>query len=429
MIKKILITTILCTFTCLSFASSFDMQKSPFDPAPGTASCSINTSKSACDVESGHMSDDEVFSITKKDSNYTKAIHKDVHDGKIFLYFFYSYDCPHCKKAHAFLEEQTKLNPNLEVKQYEVKKNPGNAKYFQEVSNAYGVKPKGVPTIFLGDQVFTGFSEDVTCKAITQEMKHMQGLGVCPSTQITVPKLGTFSVDSISLPSFTFTIGLLDGINPCAMWVLMFLLGLMTYAKDRRKVCMLGTVFVIASGVVYFSFMAAWLNFFWILGISQYITIFLGSVAIIMGLINVKELFFFKKGISLMIPESAKPTLYKKARNIINEQNKGLAIGGTILLAVFVNFIELGCTIGLPAIYTRILSLKGLSMSESYMYMAFYNMAYVIPLAIIVTAFAFTMGHFKITEGFAKGLKLVSGFLMLTLGLLLILYPEMLVFT
>jgi len=148
-----------------------------------------------------------------------------------------------------------------------------------------------------------------------------------------------------------------------------------------------------------------------------------------MGLINVKEFFFFKKGVSLMIPEKAKPKLFEKMRRVMNEQDIWLAFAGTVALAFFVNLIELACTIGFPAIYTRVLSIQHIGTLPKYLYMALYNLYYVIPLGAIVLLFVFTMGKYRFQEKHAKVLKLVSGVLMLALGLILVLKPDLLVFS
>ncbi len=391
--------------------------------------CSVEKEQAPCNVEGGKFSKVEVQELIKKDSPFPDKIQK-VRDaeGKVYLYLFYSYDCPHCKKAHEFLDKLKKDDPDLVVFQYEVKKNKDNARYFKKVAEQYDTKPQGVPTFFIGNKFFVGFSKDVTCAAIIEEINELKGVEhACPKNEINIPMIGVINVSTISIPALTVYMGFLDGLNPCAMWVLMFLLGLMVYAGSRKKIIFLGATFVAASAVVYFMFMTAWVNIFLVIGYSKLITIVLGAVAIIMGLINIKELFFFKQGVSLMIPESAKPKLYAKSRKIMNEGNKTLAILGTIALAVFVNFIELGCTVGLPAIYTRILSLRGLPPFETYMYIGLYNVLYVVPLAIIVAVFAYTMGHYKFTEKHGKLFKFISGALMLILGALLIFYPNILV--
>ena len=130
-----------------------------------------------------------------------------------------------------------------------------------------------------------------------------------------------------------------------------------------------------------------------------------------------------------MIPDKVKPKLFEKMRKVINNKSMFLSILGTIALAFFVNLIELGCTIGLPAIYTRVLSIQNVSTLKKYLYMALYNVYYVVPLAAIVLVFVVTMGKHRFEEKHAKKLKLVSGLLMLTLGLILIIKPDLLVFS
>jgi thiol-disulfide isomerase/thioredoxin len=131
------------------FASSGDF--CGIDNKPGTTA--------PCDVKGGAFSEDEIREIVKKDSTTLEEVYKEIKDGKVHLYLFYSYDCPHCKKAHAFLEEVKKQYPQLQVYQYEIKKNRDNVKIFETVAKQYDVRPQGVPTIFLGNKNFVGFNE------------------------------------------------------------------------------------------------------------------------------------------------------------------------------------------------------------------------------------------------------------------------------
>lgn len=356
------------------------------------------------------------------------------------FYFFYSYRCPHCKAAHPFIEKMKKEYPNIAFKELEVLKIPENRQLFMKMIKERGIRGGGVPTFIFGEKFVVGFQEGHHGKLI-REMIDMQLAShgkescedekckKCSENIIDVPVLGKIDAKMVSLPSFTFIIGLLDGVNPCAMWVLMFLLTLLVNAKSRKKLIMVGTVFVVSSGVVYFLFMTAWLNIFTFMGMASYVTIGLGFVALLMGAINIKEFFFFKKGVSLMIPEKAKPKLYEKMRKVINNNNFWLSLVGTVTLSFFVNLIELGCTIGLPAIYTRVLSIQDITPSIKYFYMALYNAYYVIPLAVIVGLFVITMGKYRFEEKHAKVLKLVSGILMLSLGLVLVIKPDLLVFS
>lgn len=349
------------------------------------------------------------------------------------IYIFHSLTCPHCKQAFAWLPQLKEKFPILIIKDYEISQSKENRALFEEFAKKYHKDPQGVPTFFIGSEMIVGFgasTPDAVIKAVEQLYQNSTVQNNAPKTRaIDLPLIGTLDVERMSILKFTLIIGLLDGLNPCAMWVLMFLLGLLVYSKSKKKIFMVGGIFVLASGVVYFGFMAAWFNLFMIVGYSSVLTAILGSVAILMGLINIKELFFFKKGVSLMIPESAKPKLTKKVRAIFQEQNTAIAIFSTILLAVFVNFIELACTIGLPAIFTKVLSENHVELSTKYLYMALYNVAYVVPLAIIVGIFGLTLGHYKMTERHGKILKVVSGVLMLVLGLVMLLNPSLLSFS
>lgn len=347
---------------------------------------------------------------------------------KVELELFYTYDCPHCKKAIAWLPSLKTLYPDLVINTYEVKRSSKNRDRLARRLARAGAAPAGFPTFFVGENLIVGFAEKRSPDELRSALAAAYGKPGCPceKNDIEVPFLGRINPASVSMLQFSFALGLLDGLNPCAMWVLMFLMGLLVYTRSAGKMLLIGGIFVTASALVYFAFMAAWFNLFLIIGHARWITLGLGFIAAAMGLINIKEIFFFKRGVSLMIADSAKARVAEKIRRIINEKEVPVMVSATILLAVFVNLIELGCTIGLPAIFTKVLSAKQAGFWQKYGYMAVYNAAYVIPLAIIVSLFVFTMGRYKMTEAHGKALKGISGVLMFILGLLMMFRPEIL---
>ncbi len=351
------------------------------------------------------------------------------------FYFFHSSRCPHCKKALPFVKKLEREYPSIRFLYLELISSEKNRELFRKKIRELGIHGSGVPTFILGDRYIVGFKrghhERMIRKMIDDYLARQHGKNgeSAAASCIEIPLLGRVDPSLVSLPGFTLVIGLLDGVNPCAMWVLMFLLTLLVNAKSRKRLIMVGSVFVISSGVVYFLFMTAWLNIFLFMGVSSIITVGLGVIAIVMGLINLKEFFFFKKGVSLMIPESQKPKLYKKMRSVMHHNSWWLSLIGTITLAFFVNLIELGCTIGLPAIYTRVLSIQHIPVLTRYLYMALYNVYYIIPLAAIVLLFVVTLGKHRFEERHAKVLKVISGTLMLVLGLILVFRPELLQFS
>lgn len=236
------------------------------------------------------------------------------------------------------------------------------------------------------------------------------------------------SVRELGLPAFTVLIGLIDGFNPCAMWVLLFLLSLLVNLRDRRKMFVVGATFVLTSGVVYFLFMAAWLNVFLLVGLSRLTQAILGLVALGIGLLNVKDFIAFHRGPTLSIPERAKPGLYARTRRLLEDKPLLSAMGGVVVLALLVNLVELACTAGLPAVYTQVLALRQLPPWQYYAYLALYNLAYIADDSAMLVLAVVTLSRRKLQERAGRWLKLLSGTVMLALGLMLLFWPRALLF-
>ena len=365
----------------------------------------------------------------------------------VTLYYFYGESCPHCADAKPFLEKLEDKYPELTIQSFETWQNKENADLFISMSAACGTSVVGVPTFFIGHKSIVGFdNEEAKGKEIEKEIiKYIENGGVdlmdnlgenltsCPSKEeesiITLPLIGEIDTSTISLPAITIIIGLLDGFNPCAMWVLLFLLALLVYTKSRKRMFIIGGTFILVSGIVYYIFLAAWLNLFLFIGFIPYLRIIVGSAAVIMGLINIKDLFFFKKGISLSISESAKPKLFEKMRKVVHESALPIALISVTVLAFTVNSVELLCTAGFPAIYTKILTLSNLSNFSYYAYLLLYIIMYMIDDLLVFTIAVITLRSKKLTEKQGKWMKFIAGFMMLALGLLLMLRPELLMFS
>jgi hypothetical protein len=172
--------------------------------------------------------------------------------------------------------------------------------------------------------------------------------------------------------------------------------------------------------------MAAWLNLFLIIGQLRLITLAAGAIALVMGLINIKDYFWPNRGLSLVLPEEVKPTLYKRMRGLVYTTHLPSMLLGTVTLAVMANTYELLCTAGFPMVYTRILTLEDLPVATYYSYLALYNLIYVMPLGLIVVVFTITLGSHKLQEREGQRLKLLSGLMMLNLSLVLLVMPELL---
>jgi len=357
---------------------------------------------------------------------------------KVIVYFFWGDGCPHCAHEKQLWDVLKKKYPELEVKAYEVWYNKKNAELFVQMTKAAGIQASGVPITFIDNKVIVGFSE-YKGKEIEDKLKYCIEHGCIDPLEIlsktfkqeeapiiTLPLFGKVDTSKITLPVFTITLAGLDSFNPCAFFVLFFLLSLLMHARSRKRMFLIGGIFVFFSGFVYFLFMSAWLNIFLLIGQLLIITTIAGIIALLVALINIKDFFFFKKGISLVIPEKAKSRLFERMRNLMKSTSILSIIAGTAALAIAANTYELLCTAGFPMVFTRVLTLHNLTTLQYYFYLILYNLVYVIPLAFIVFIFTATLGAKKLTEWEGRKLKLISGLMMLGLGVVLLIKPSLL---
>jgi glutaredoxin len=337
--------------------------------------------------------------------------------------------CPHCETAKIFLDELQSERPSLRIASYDIAENSAARKRLALLAAERGVADFGVPAFLIGGELTIGFrSADTTGAEIRARLdRPVPGVAPVVGEGIKTDWFGELRVRDLGLPLFTVAIGLLDGFNPCAMWVLLFLLSLLVNLEDRRKMALIAGTFVLVSGVVYFAFMAAWLNMFLLIGLSRAAQIILGSVALVVGTVNIKDFFALHRGISLSIPESAKPGLYARVRGILQAENLAGAMASVVILAGLVNIIELLCTAGFPALYTQILTLQQLPMWEYYGYLGLYNLAYIFDDSLLVTIAVVTLSRRKLQESAGRWLKLTSGLVMAGLGAALLLQPKWLI--
>lgn len=351
-------------------------------------------------------------------------------EARVHLYFFWTRTCPHCREARPFVERLARETPWLVVHSHEVGRDRAATARYVDAAAALGQEARSVPAFLFCRHMEVGFDTAATTGARLRELletcRAERGLTATGPAPVDLPVIGTVDPAALSLPVLTVVIAGLDAFNPCAFFVLLFLLSLLVHARSRRRMAFIGGVFVTFSGLVYFAFMAAWLNLFLITGEMRLVTLAAGAVALFIAAVNVKDYFWFKRGLTLSIPERAQAGLFRRVRGLTTGQGTGALLLGTIALALAANSYELLCTAGLPMVYTRILTLAELDTAGYYGYLALYNLVYVLPLAAIVGLFTWTLGARKLGEYEGRLLKLLSGLMMGGLGLVLLTAPEQL---
>jgi len=333
-------------------------------------------------------------------------------------------DCIHCAAASEYLKDLRARHPELQVIVFDIVADPQARTRLRELAEIHGTM-MAVPTFLIGDRLLVGFdSAGTTGRTIERMLAEREER----LDTVDVPLFGELRVRDLGLPAFSFLLGLVDGFNPCAMWVLLFLLSLLVNLKSRRRMAAIGGTFVLVSGAAYYLFMTAWLGMFLWVGVSRWIEFALGTIAIFVGSVHLKDVIAPGRGLSFSIPERAKPKIYARVRGIVYAENLTAALAMTVVLAVMVNLIELLCTAGLPALFTQILSAHGLSWWEHHAYMLLYILAYMLDDAAMLVLAVVTLTRRKVQERAGRVLKLVSGAAMVGLGLLLILRPDWLRF-
>ncbi len=367
---------------------------------------------------------------------------------KAIIYFFYTNTCPHCAKEKQFLENLRKELPNLEIRQFEVDANSQNLELMKKVGEELKIDTGSIPLTIIGSEIIIGYFDDaITGKVIREAVK------VCfekecsdkvaeiigenssepvpktgESPKIFLPVLGEINPKTVSLPILTVVIGGLDGFNPCAMWILIFLISLLLGIENRKRRWILGGTFIITSAAVYFMFMAAWLNFFLFLGFIWWVRIGVALVAIISGVFYLKKYFNKKAEVCEITQDVKKQKILEKLKAIALEKKFWLALAGIIMLAGVVNLFELLCSAGFPAIYTKILAMSQLATWQYYAYLLLYIFIFMLDDMAVFGVAMFTLENVVFGKKYNKISILVGGLFMLAIGFLLLFRPEILSF-
>ena len=386
------------------------------------------------------------------------CVYADSDKNLVNIYLFYSDTCPHCKHEKELLKEIEKDYDNVRIYQYEVSTDD-NEKKLKEVANAMGVEVRGVPFTVIADKVFIGFNYETSKSKFLGTVEFYSdhgymdvaseylGIEELPSYEINTSKedydefmesfgnhtISLFGIKidtkNLTLPIVSILIGFVDGFNPCAMWVLLFLIGMLIGMKDKKRMWILGISFLLTSAIIYMLFMISWLKVATFLTSITLIRTILGIVAIILAGYNIYSYFKSRKTTGCTVVDDKKRNkIFDKIRKFTTERNFFLALIGVITLAVSVNIVELACSAGLPLVFTSILSINNLTIVEEMMYILLYMLFFLIDDLVVFFVAMITMQLTGFSTKYGKLSKIIGGILLLIMGILLIVKPEWLMF-
>jgi hypothetical protein len=286
------------------------------------------------------------------------------------------------RKIFKKLEE--KYKEKISIEKYEIYNNKENSNLFNQFIQKHKIQIPGVPLLIIGDNYILGYENENTTgnkisKTINLLLYGKEDDDQKENNNSLYLNLFSKKIDlkAISLPLATILIAFVDGFNPCAMWILIFLITMLINMKDRKKLYILGSVFIVISGLVYFIFLAAWFNFFKFIGYVYWIKIIIGIIAIISGILHIKN-GLFSKGECHVTNANQRKNIIERIKKTLNQKSFLLAVLGISVLAVSVNLIEVVCSAGLPAIYTSLLSTIKLSPVQYYSYLLLYVLIFML---------------------------------------------------
>lgn len=375
----------------------------------------------------------------------------------IKAYLFYGSGCPHCADEEEFFDNYLIDNDEVELVKYEVWGSAENRLLLSKVQDKLNDHRSGVPFLVIGDNVILGFTDGTTDEIIKDTIKEElnnkkyedivdkvvknEKIGnetetkktkkpAKKPTNYTLPILGKVNAKNVSLPLLAVVLGLVDGFNPCAMWILIFLMTMLIGMKNKRKLILYGSVFLLTSGFFYFALMFTWLNVIATISLSLIFRIIIAVFALVAGAYNLYNYIkSLKKDDGCTVTNTKqRKTIMTKIKKFTSEQNVLLALIGIILLAIGVNFVELLCSAGLPVLFTEILSINKVNGAMGIVYNLIYIIFFMLDDFIIFFIAAKTMNIKVISTKYSKYSHLIAGIIMLIIGILLIFKPGWVMF-
>jgi thiol-disulfide isomerase/thioredoxin len=351
------------------------------------------------------------------------------------VHFFYVTGCSHCDEQEPFNEKLAEQYPSIEIIEHDAATPEGSA-LLQEKLEELGADQPDFPITIFRNQVFGGWeSEETTGREIEEALQRCLD-GECPpptdeepsdeepSDGIVLPIIGEIIPAEYSLPALAVILGLVDGFNPCALWVLIYLISLVATLKDKRRIWLIVGSFVLASGVIYFLLMTAWLNVFLLIGYVRPVTIVIGLVALGGGIWQVRE-FIKAKGeiVCEVTSEESRDKTMARMQRIVSSPITFATILGIIALAFAVNSIEFVCSAAVPAVFTHVLALSDLSTVRYYSYILLYVFFFMLDNLIIFGSAAIVMTS-SLGVRYAKYARPVGATILIILGALLLFAPD-----
>jgi hypothetical protein len=240
-----------------------------------------------------------------------------------------------------------------------------------------------------------------------------------------LPLIGEISTEDTPLVALTAMIALVDGFNPCSLWVLTFLLGLVVHSGSRKKTAAVGLTFLTVTSIGYGAFVYGLINVFSYVSHLMWIKVAVAAVALVFGAVNVKDFFYWNRGLSFTIPDRFKPKIARELSETVRKDSLAMTLFGTAVIAAGIVLVELPCTAGFPLIYSNILAERGVQTGFALVLLGLYMLIYLLDELAVFLGITYTMEKTRFEEKHGRYLKLLGGMIMIALAATLLIKPEL----
>ncbi len=363
------------------------------------------------------------------------------------IVMFSSDRCPHCQAMIPFLEDLAEPE-GIHLSVLEISRTAEHHATFRAMAAAHGIDTRSVPVVFIGGRAWVGDSPDIRSR-VSRWVTHCRAQG-CPDSRLLA--LGTPEADSLAdseaLPEdrpglelpwlgridlteqplllTTVLIAAVDGFNPCSLWVLTILLALVLHSGSRQRVLVVGLTFLVVTATIYGVFILGVFSVLNLLAYVGWIQWLVAGLALLFALVNIKDYFYFQRGLSFTIDDKHKPGIFRRIRGLLSETHSlPTLILATVAMAAGIALVELPCTAGFPVVWSGIVAGHDLDWTMTGILLLVYLAIYLaIEIVIFLTA-VITLRIDRFEERHGRLLKLIGGMVMLALGLMLIFAPDL----
>ena len=347
-----------------------------------------------------------------------------IEDGKINLYLFYGQECPHCEEERIWLDKIIKEYENkINVYYFEVWHNDENVIIMNKAKEKLEITSNNIPLTIISDKYYVGFS-DIIGSRIEENIKEYLEIN-SNSNIIKLPLLGNVNMKEVSIPLVTIILGLINGFNPCSMWVLLFLINMLFGIKSKKKSWIIGFTFLFVSFVIYFLSLLG-INILVDVTTYKWMKIIIGLIILVVGLLNIRKYIRMRKEeVSCeVVSDKKRKKIIDRIKKVIESKTLLLAIIGVSILAASINVIGLACSLGFPLVFNELLTINEITGISKIIYLLLFTLFYLLDDIIIFILSMITLESKAISNKYTKLTTIISAIIMIIIGILLIVKPE-----